>query len=156
MVGNCDLGTVWHCFLISSNVNVWILTYPGSILICETEQPAQQHQPIMTTLPSGDDRLPSEIDALTQENNTTDPSPRSLSLADSVVLYQGTGPFACVARAASILDQVLALINETDLDVRLSQLDRLDTALQSFLKGMMQQRQEKQRLFCGAVSMSIR
>lgn len=122
--------------------------HPGSVLVCE--EPAQQEQLIMTSLPSGDDRLPTEIDALVQEN-TADSWP--LLLVDAHV-----GRFACVAQAAGILDDVLVSINEPDLDARLAQLDRLDTTLQSFLQDIMQlqQRQDTEGLYCGAVNVSIR
>jgi hypothetical protein len=66
------------------------------------------------------------------------------------------GGFGRSAQAASLLDEVLKCFDARDLRARLIHLNSLDFTLQSFLNVVMEQRQGKWGIYCGAIAIAIR
>ncbi|KAI2631066.1 hypothetical protein GGR54DRAFT_635669 [Hypoxylon sp. NC1633] len=115
---------------------------------------AVPEQPLITTIPSKDARLPTEPDILEQTDTFDSESIHKVSVSSPITIE--VGAFARSAQAAILMDQVLKAFDMPDLKSRIERLEALDEALQAFIKRVMQQRHGKWGIFCGPMALGIR
>ncbi|KAI9708023.1 MAG: hypothetical protein M1820_004227 [Bogoriella megaspora] len=122
------------------------------IIICEREVEVQS-QPLLTTFPDSDARLPIEPRLLDRLDIESDALP---NIALSCLTSPQLGGFSRFAQATSLLDQVFKAFSIPDTDSRLLLLDRLDTSLHSFLSLVMPQCPGQEGAFCASINTAIR
>lgn len=111
-------------------------------------------QPLLTTFPAGDARLPTEPEVLDQLDILNLESLPNVPVC--CLTSPKIGGFGRTAQATCLLDQVLRIFDTVDIDSRLLQLDGLDTSIQAFLSLVIPQCQAKCGTFCTAVNIAIR
>ena len=111
-------------------------------------------QPLITVFPGGDARLPIEPQVLNQLHIM---DPDSLpNIPVSCLTSPKVGGFGRTAQATCLLDQVFKSFDIPDIDLRLLQLDRLDTNIQAFLSLVMPQCEGQPGIFCAGMHIAIR
>ncbi len=111
-------------------------------------------QPLSTTFPGANARLPIESQVLDQLDIL---HPRSLSNVPlSCLTLPHLGGFARMAQATCLLDQVLTGVKSSDINSTLPQFDRLDVSIQSLLSLVMPRCQEEPGVYCAAINIAIR
>jgi hypothetical protein len=112
-------------------------------------------QPLLTSFPGANTRLPIEAQVLDQLDIL---QPESLpNTPVSCLTLPEVGGFGRAAQAICLLDQVLKGFEIADIDSRLLLLDRLDANIQSFLSLVMTQcHQGQPGVFCAAMHIAIR
>ncbi|RFU31442.1 hypothetical protein B7463_g4874, partial [Scytalidium lignicola] len=129
----------------------WGIIICERIFFCEV---TVCEQPLLTVIPCGDARLPTEPNILEQTNFL---GPESLPYVPlSSLSSVDVGGFGRSAQAVWLLDQVLKGFEIPSLGSRLIQLRGLDSTLQAFLGVLMRQRNEKEGIFCEAIAITIR
>lgn len=121
---------------------------------------AVPEQPLVTTIPDEDVLLPTEPetlrpgDCVRQDVMPTHGAYIPISCIDSLDI----GGFGRTAQAAWLLDQVFKTLEIRGLHSRLTQLQGLDTTIQTFLGVLLQQcyTKEKSTEFCQAIALTIR
>jgi hypothetical protein len=112
------------------------------------------NQPLITVLPSGDDRLPIELHVLDQLDIL---DPQSLpNISVSCLTSLAIGGFGRSAQAICLLDQVVRGFDTPDIDAKLLLLDRLDNNIQAFLSLVSPQCQGQSGAFCASMNIGIR
>lgn len=111
-------------------------------------------QPLITTFPGGDARLPVEPQVLNKLDMTESEAPPNIAV--SCLTSTKIRGFGRTAQATCLLDKVLKSFDNPDIDSKLLYLDRLDASLQEFLAVVMPQCASKAGVFCSAVNIAIR
>ncbi|KAH8883452.1 hypothetical protein GQ53DRAFT_699301 [Thozetella sp. PMI_491] len=109
-------------------------------------------QPLMTTSPSADARLPVERDILDRADIL---GPESIPSIPVSSLTSMLGGFGRVAQASCLVDQVIRGRNIVDLDSRLLALQGLDSAIQEFLALVLSHPRGKAGDYCGAIAVAV-
>jgi hypothetical protein len=111
-------------------------------------------QPLITTIPNEEFRLPTEP-AILEQNHV--PSLESLNhVSLSGLGSVDVGGFGRLAQAAWLVDQVLKGFHIPNLDVKLKQLHRLDGDIQAFLSMLMQPCCRVKGVLCETIAIAIR
>ncbi|KAK8030428.1 hypothetical protein PG990_000162 [Apiospora arundinis] len=138
----------------------WGIVIWERAFLCET---GVQDQPLITSMPDPDAKLPTEAAILelsdvdlsssfqTSEGEGRPPSSQLPTLRNASI-----GAFGRIAQAAWLLDQVLRGFENPNLDTRLTCLRKLDGELRMFLSDLVQQTSGKRGPSCQAVSLTIR
>ncbi|KAK8002413.1 rhamnogalacturonase [Apiospora arundinis] len=130
------------------------------VFLCET---GVQDQPLITSMPDPDAKLPTEAAILELSDvdlsssfQTSEGEGRLPSSQLSTLRNASIGAFGRIAQAAWLLDQVLRGFEIPNLDTRLTCLRKLDGELRMFLSDLVQQTSGKRGPSCQAVSLTIR
>lgn len=110
-------------------------------------------QPMATTLPSGDARLPVERDILDRLDNLSSESIPRIDF--SHLTSTKVGGFGRAAQASCILDQVIRGLSVPDVNSRLILLESLDNSIQSFLTFFLSHN-TRAAVHCTAVAFAVR
>ncbi|KAH6658454.1 hypothetical protein BKA67DRAFT_558100 [Truncatella angustata] len=132
--------------------NTWwgIVIYERA-LFCEV---SVFEQPLVTTLPPKDAKLPIEWDILDRADLI---SPNSMpDIPASCLDWPKIGCFGRTAQATCLVDQVIKGLSIPDLDSRLRLLQDLDGAIQAFLALILPQCQGKPGVYCAAIALAVR
>ncbi|KAH8882001.1 hypothetical protein GQ53DRAFT_847909 [Thozetella sp. PMI_491] len=129
----------------------WGIVVYERLLLCE--MPSHQ-EPLITSFPHGEARLPVERDILDHTGNLDPGAIPSISM--SSLSREQVGGFARAAQASCLLDQVIGSLGTADVNAKLLQLDGLDSALQAFLSLVFPQCCGEWGIFCPAISISLR
>ena len=112
-----------------------------------------KEQPLITVIPNGDGKLPTEAIILEQSDFQ---GPESIPyLPISSISAIDVGAFGRAAQAAWLLDQVLKVSKTPNLDTDLVQVRGLDTDLRTFLGAVVQQCNGERGIFCEAIAIAI-
>lgn len=112
-------------------------------------------QPLCTTVPSGDARLPIERDLLDRGGLLGPDSLPDMTPVSSLTSTNVAG-FGRAAQAICLLDRVIRGLKTPDINSRLLLLDGLDTAIQAFLALVMSLCLDRPAQFCAAIAIGIR
>ncbi|KAI8627849.1 hypothetical protein F5Y19DRAFT_477016 [Xylariaceae sp. FL1651] len=129
----------------------WGIVIYERIFCCEV---GAFQQPLVTTLPSSDARLPIERDVLDRGDLLS-----AVFIPSILVSCQTSaiiGGFGRTAQAACLLDQVIRGVSIPDLDSRLILLQGLDGALQAFLALILPHCRGQTGATCGAIATTVR
>ena len=120
---------------------------------CEAAEAAQ---PLMTTSPSGRDRLPTEPGQMERFSiQSHDASYEYIPV--EALTNQAVRPFGRAAQAAWLLDRVILAIRIPEIDpTRLDKLAEVGVCLRIFLDSTMQQCDTSEEQFCEAIAITIR
>ncbi|KAL9623437.1 MAG: hypothetical protein Q9160_002330 [Pyrenula sp. 1 TL-2023] len=111
-------------------------------------------QPLLSVIPNGDARLPTEP-SNSEQSSLSDPESVPY-VPVSCLSTTNAGGFARAAQAAWLLDQVLKGFELGSVDLKFFHLQGLDAALQSFLRTLMEQCNGKGPIYCEAIAITIR
>ncbi len=121
------------------------------IIFCEATCP---EQPLITVVPSGDTRLPTEP-AVLEQSDALDPESLPSATISSPTTVE-VGAFGRAAQAACLLDQVRNSLNTQDINFKLIDLDGLSVALQELLRTLTQNYIDRTGNFCAGIAITIR
>jgi len=111
-------------------------------------------QPLVTTSPLSDSRLPIECDVLDRADLLiADSMPNVLVSCQTSAKISG---FGRAAQATCLLDQVIKGLSIPDVDSRLFLLQGLDEAIQTFLALVLPYCREETGVYCGAIAIAVR
>lgn len=121
------------------------------MLVCEV---GDLEQPMSTTLPPGDSRLPIDRDILDRGDLLSPDSIPNIPL--SCWTDTNVGGFGRAAQASCLLDQVLRGLVIPDINAMLPLLESLDRTIQSFLALVLTHRPDKSWAYCTALAVTLR
>ncbi|KAB5547374.1 hypothetical protein GE09DRAFT_1131071 [Coniochaeta sp. 2T2.1] len=129
----------------------WALLICERMIYCDV---AVSEQPLITTFPKHDVRLPTEPYLLEQ---SSDPSRESVSpLSVSCLLEEDIASFGRSAQAAWLVDRVFRSFIVPDWETRLAQLHTLDGEIQAFLAMLIHPKYTGRGPACTTIAMGIR
>ncbi|KAL3482036.1 hypothetical protein BJX99DRAFT_253158 [Aspergillus californicus] len=144
-------------FEIEEAANTWWgIVISERAFMCEIDD---LDQPMSTTFPPGDARLPIDRDILDRGHLVSPDSIPSIPLSSmtlTTTTVTAIGGFARAAQASCLLDQVQQGMAIPDLNTKLLLLESLDRTIQSFLAGVLNHNPQASSPYCTALAITVR
>ncbi|KAB5545743.1 hypothetical protein GE09DRAFT_1132274 [Coniochaeta sp. 2T2.1] len=136
----------------AENANTWwALNICERMIYCDV---TVSEQPLITTFPKYDVRLPTEPYLLERSSDTSGEPGSPLSV--SCLFEEDIGSFGRSAQAAWLVDRVFQSFSVPDWDTRLAQLHALDGEIQAFLTMLIHPKYTGRGPACTTIAMGIR